>query len=198
MEDIKCKNIKLYKDEENNNSLDLLKDIFNNINSWLNFAEAKNGALIGINGLFLFESVDYLFDILNGNLNSDFLITVGLMVSVFLLVMLIALRSFFPNTSNDASYKISREKNISNANNILIFYGDISNYNSAELYLKDIYKYYIKTKVETEDLQKIEVDYATEILINSKITSYKYKCFKNAIKIYFIGVFIFAIFIFLA
>ena len=47
-----------------NEALNMLKEIFENINRWLQFAEAKHGALIGINGLFLFKSVDYIFGLL--------------------------------------------------------------------------------------------------------------------------------------
>lgn len=70
---------------------------------------------------------------------------------------------------------------------VLIFYGDINKYNSAKQYLKDIYKYYLEWDINKDDLNKYELDYAEEIVINSKIASYKYKCFKNALKLNGIG-----------
>ena len=51
------------------------------------------------------------------------------------------------------------------------------------------------TEKEIEDLKKMELDYAKEILINSRITSYKYKLFRNAMKLNFIGIFMFIIFL---
>lgn len=178
-------------------SLEILKDIFENTNRWLNFAEAKNGALIGVNGLFLFKSVDYLFEILNGKLKVDILV-VGLMTTVFFIAILIALKSFFPNTGVYKDRSDISDADTSNADRILIFYEDICKYQSSKLYLRDIYKYYMEVNVEIEDLKKMELDYAKEILINSRITSYKYKLFRNAMKLNFIGIFIFIIFLIIA
>lgn len=178
-------------------SIAVLKDIFENTNRWLNFAEAKNGALIGVNGLFLFKSVDYLFEILNGKLKVDNLV-VGLMTTVFFIAILIALKSFFPDTGVYKDRSDISDADTSSADRILIFYEDICKYQSSKLYLQDIYKYYLEVNVKIKDLKKMELDYAKEILINSRITSYKYKLFGNAMKLNFIGILIFIIFLFIA
>ncbi|QGU96390.1 hypothetical protein GOM49_15980 [Clostridium bovifaecis] len=119
------------------NALEILKDTFENTNRWLQFAETKNGALIGVNGLFLFKSVDYLFEILNGKLKANIFI-VGFMTAVFFLAIILALKSFFPNTSVTKETTSISENNDSGRDRILIFYGDICMYQNPSMYLRDI------------------------------------------------------------
>lgn len=195
---IRRKNLRIANDEKiGEKAQEILKEIFENTNKWLNFAEAKNGALIGINGLFLFKSIDYLFDILNGKLKVDILV-VGLMNAIFFIAILMALKSFFPNTNVYIDKADVSDTDTSNKDRILIFYGDICKYQSSKLYLRDIYKYYLEYNVKIEELKKIELDYAKEILINSRITSYKFKLFSNAMKLNCIGIFIFILFLIIA
>lgn len=180
-------------------SIEILKDIFENTNRWLNFAEAKNGAIIGVNGLFLFKSIEFLFEAINDKLKAPILI-VGFIITILLLGILIELKSFFPNTSvyNDEVDCLDSNSFHYDENVILIFYGDICKYKSSKLYLRDIYKYYLDKDIEIEELKKIELDYAKEILINSRITSYKYKLFKMGLKLNFLSIFIFYIFLIIA
>jgi len=175
-----------------------LKDIFENVNRWLQFAEAKNGALIGINGVFLFKSVDFLFDIINGKLNgSKVLVTSSLLI--FSVAMIIALKSFLPNTGVFEDKEVNEEiQNINENNMVLIFFEDICKYESSKLYLKDIYQYFFYNEITEENLSRRELDYAKEILINSRIASYKYKLFKRAIKLNFIAIILWVPFLVLA
>lgn len=174
-----------------------LKDIFENVNRWLQFAEAKNGALIGINGIFLFKSIDFFIDIITGKLTGSILLS-GLTTLIFLIGILLALKSFFPNDSvyqdEDDNLEILDE----NEESILIFYNDIYKFKSSKKYLMTIYKYYYNSNIQVEDLRKIEVDYAKEILINSRITSYKNKIFKLALISNFVSIFVFFIFLIVA
>lgn len=198
MADTKSNGRILRKENVEDKALSILKEIFENTNRWLQFAEAKNGALIGINGLFLFKSVDYLFEVINGELEINILI-VGFMTAVFFLAIIIALISFLPNTS---VIKVTTEDVSDNDNScgdrILIFFEEISRYKNPSVYLRDIYKCYLDTNVRIKSLNKIELDYAKEILINSRITSYKYSLFKRAIKLNFIAIVIFCIFLIIA
>ncbi|WIF95471.1 hypothetical protein [Caminicella sporogenes] len=181
----------------NNRSLEILKEIFENVNRWLQFAEAKNGALVGLNGFFLLKSIDFLFDVINGNIKVDVLL-VGGIVAIFFLAMLIALKSFFPNTSVHKDKPDVNYTTISNDDKILIFFEEICKYENCKLYLRDIYKYYLDIDVKIEDLKKIELDYAKEILINCRITSFKYKFFKIALVLNIIGISAILLFIIIA
>lgn len=183
-----------------NQVLEILKAIFENINRWLNFAEAKNGTLIGVNGLFLFKCIDYLINSNKTGLNLSVKIYLGIMASVFLIVILISLNSFFPNTSvcKDKSNILDNDNLDVGKTKNLIFYENIAEYKGSKLYLLDIYKYYLETNIKIDELKKIELDYASEILINSQIASYKYKCFKTALGLNFFGIFLFLIFLIIA
>lgn len=183
--------------KSNESAMEILKDIFENINRWLNFAEAKNGALIGVNGLFLFKSIDYLFEIYNGLIKVNILL-VGIIAVLFIIALLLSLKSFFPDTSVFVDKPDVPNSDSTNENRILIFYEDICKYQNSKLYLKDIYKYYLDININVKDLKKIELDYSKEILINSKITSYKCKLFKKSLKTNFVAIIIFCMFIIVA
>lgn len=68
----------------------------------------------------------------------------------------------------------------------LLFYEDIAKY-SKESYLIALYKKYQDTVKTEDELLKREIDYADEITYNAKIIVQKYKCFKNAWYVDFIG-----------
>lgn len=177
--------------------LNELKDIFENVNRWLQFAEAKNGALIGINGLFLFKSIDFFIDTINGKLTSS-IVLIGVTILIFLLGMVKSLKSFFPNDSVYEDQNDDLERIDDNENNVLIFYNDICKYKSSKKYLITVYKDYFDKDIQSRNLRKIELDYAKEILINSRITSYKNNSFKLALKLNFMAIFVFLIFLIVA
>mgnify|MGYP000858739681 CR=1 FL=1 len=188
----------LKKQNVEDKALPILKEVFENTNRWLQFAEAKNGALIGVNGLFLFKSIDYLFEVINGKITVNIFI-VGFMTAVFFTSTIISLISFLPNTSvtEETAEDISRNNNSVECG-VLIFFEEINNYKNQSAYLRDIYKYYLNKNVKIKNLNKIELDYAKEILINSRITSYKYRLFKLAIRLNLIAIVVFFIFLIIA
>lgn len=180
------------KENINEKSLEMLKNIFENINRWLNFAEAKNGALLGINSMLLFKAVDYFFEDINCELKINNILVV-LMIICFIVGLFIVLISFFPNTGVYKDKPSIPDEDTPNNDRLLIFYEDIKKYPSPEKYLQDIYKHYFGVHVELKGLKRVELDYAVEILSNSKIASYKYKLFKYALILNFIGLLIFII-----
>jgi len=174
---------------------EVLKDIFANVNTWVHFAEAKNGAIIGINGLFLFKAIDYMIAMINGDMiGSVFL--VAFISIMFIVALVISILSFFSNTKVFEDEENADEGNTQDR--ILIFYGDIGKYKSSKNYLKDIHKQYLGSTIDGDSLNKIEVDYAKEILINSRIASRKYKLFNIALKINLLAIFLLSIFIIIA
>ena len=174
--------------------LDDLKDIFDNINQWLIFAESKNGVLLGINGLFLFKMLDNLNGVEESILNTKM---IWLLLIIFIVATIIILKSFFPICSvfEDKPVNLCKETDDSK---ILIFYEDISKYENSSMYLRDLYRYYYDTDIDLKDLLKYELDYSKEILINSRIASYKYRCFKWALKLNGLGVFFLILFHFIS
>lgn len=173
------------------NILNELKDIFENTNRWLAFAESKNGVLLGVNGLFLFKMLDWLNGVEDSILNTKM---IWILLIIFISTTLLILKSFFPNCSSFIDKEIDTCKESNGYSRILIFYEDISKYESSKIYLMDIYKYYFKVDVDLKELTKHELDYAKEILINSRIASYKYKCFKWALKFNGFGILLLVLF----
>lgn len=174
--------------EDGKNILNELKYIFDTTNKWLQFAEAKNGALIAINGTLIFKCIDFFTDSHLGKVKGNEIILI-IAIGLFILATSISLISFFPkmgknNTNNNNVCNCYCLKKI-RQNRLLNFYGDISKYNNGTEYLKDIYEFYYTKK---KPFHKIELDYSEEIVFNSKVTLRKYKMFK-----YSVGLDIFAI-----
>ena len=159
----------------NDNSIvEMLETIFSNVNSWLNFAEAKNAALMAFNIVMLavtWGSTE------NAGKNILFYgVNLAIVIST-----IIALKSFKPDKG-----KCKEETGVIKENDNLLFYEDIAKY-SKESYLIALYKKYQDTVKTEDELLKREIDYADEITYNAKIIVQKYKCFKNAWYVDFIG-----------
>lgn len=174
-----------------------LTEIFGNINTWLQHAEAKNAAIFAATGAFTFSFSSYKND-----LNSYiFFILYFLLISS----LLCSLISFYPNLSNSRVKPISNlflfipklfEKKSNNSaqskkSNIKIFYLDITNnydFNNSKKYIVDLYKAYTNQSILEKDVTELENDYAKEIIINSQITVDKYNYFKCSLIL--LGIFI--------
>lgn len=146
----------------------ILKDIFENVNNWLKFAEAKNGAIIAVNSALIF-GISRIFLV---NDIQNIFVKLYLFIFIFLLLVstVIALLSFVPKL--DYPYLFFSKKS---KNDNLLYFGDIAKYAEAE-YNKKIKK--IVSKSENIELEKF---YINQIVINSKITYIKYKQFEIAI-----------------
>lgn len=177
-----------------NEPLEELKNILNQINNWLQFAEAKHGALLAINLVLIFECVDFFYSInkeeISGNKCFLFIIIILYCISTILSFI-----SFVPKI-NTILGKISVFKKLilivkkiklnffykdkeRNNKKILIFYGDICKYNDCKEYLKDFFYRYFN--IRKTNFEKIYIDYTSEILINSRIALSKYRLFKYSI-----------------
>lgn len=156
-------------------SLEILENTFANINNWLNFAEAKNAALIAFN-IAVIAAVLSSEDILNKNI-------IFYMVNcILILSSILAMISFKPDMGNDR--KVMQVNN--DSDNLLLF-SHIAKY-TKEKYLIEMYQKYLNVRKCEEDLTKIELDYADEITYNAKITVNKYKWFKRALYVDFVGI----------
>lgn len=149
---------------------DKLKYIFEQIKHWLGFAEAKNAMLIVLNITLIIAEADNLLD----GLDSQFL-SIALLASLSCLAIstLIILYSFMPyigkpkQSSDDSTVPIDIN---------LLFYGDISLVDGPKKYLASLYSKY-KENIPSEFVP-FEVELASEIIYDSKITVRKYKLFR--------------------
>lgn len=165
---------------EENKVLDELKNILEEVKTWLHFGEAKHGALLAINLVLIFKCTDFFISIKKNIIlgNKVFLICI---MTLYIVSTIISFISFIPklNKLDDSDvYK----NGTSITNNLLNFFGDIKSYNSSKLYLRDIYKKYFNIE-KINDFPSIEQDYAKEIITNSQITNNKFKLFKWCIRI---------------
>lgn len=148
---------------------ELLKEIFNNVNSWLAHAEAKNAAIIAFN----IACLSFIWDIKDINEIKVFayFICIGMIISTIM-----ALISFFPMMGKE-----NGNKSIHSVRDNLIFYKDIAKY-SKEEYIKAIFKQYMQIDILDSEIWKIEMDFSEEITYNAYVTITKYKWFNNALR----------------
>lgn len=142
--------------------------IFNNVNRWLEFAEKKNALMMTFIGVQLGVS-KYIVK------EPGIVMKIG--IGFLLFGFLVTVSSFLPKIKISKRRRRKR-RGIGN----LIYFGDIAGY-SIEDYIEALetaYKGTIKGN-------KINKDLADEIVINSRIASRKYNCFKLAVRFLLIG-----------
>ena len=155
--------------------LDYFEKQLDRTDKWLSFAEAKNAALIALNLAMCGVIVKWI-----GKPEIDPFCVKRLLIAdlaLFIISLLIALFSFFPNLSKTPKINSDSKKKDSNFN--LVFYGDIQSFSSAEEYIR---YFCLQCKYPlSKTLKRPFIDFANEIIINSQITVRKYKLFKCAL-----------------
>lgn len=160
--------------------LDELKNILEEVKTWLHFWEAKYGALLAINLVLIFKCTDFIINIKENKIVGNKVFLICIMI-LYIVSTIISLISFIPKLNKlDDSYVC--EDSTSATNNLLNFFGDIKSYSSSKLYLRDIYKKYFNIEKRSK-FPLIEQDYAKEIITNSQITNSKFKLFKWCVRI---------------
>lgn len=157
-----------------------LNEIFANVNSWLKFAEAKNGVLLSLNGAILIGVLSYLKDAPKPVLCS---LTWALIPLLTIAILVLSI-SFLPIT--DIFFKRKHDLRKAKADNYnLIFYGDVRKL-EPQTYLKHLYE--SVTGSTQEVLSKLELDIAQQIINNAEITFRKLQFFRVAFIIDFVGI----------
>lgn len=167
---------------ENEKLDELLNQIFSNINSWLNFAEAKNAANIAL----VIACLTAIFSLNRMNVLLYFISI------LFLISGISSLCSLFPNLESRLAKKFSiikKKRQKTDLEDNLLFFEKIKNYSGIE-YVKLVTKLYLQDN--KEEFSKYQLDLADEIVYNAEIADFKYRCFRIAVKID-IGAFVFLI-----
>ncbi|WP_027361114.1 Pycsar system effector family protein [Halodesulfovibrio aestuarii] len=153
-----------------------LKDILSNVNELQRFAEAKHGSLIAIS----IAIIGGLLNVMNkaqGDISIRFFcITSAIlfMVSVF-----VSLRSFYPCTGNG-----EKIENIDCDKVNLYFFGHIKKF-TTESYLREMQKCYDTSLQLTSSYEA--KDLANQVIVNARITQYKFDLFKTAVTLFCIA-----------
>ncbi len=145
---------------------ELLEKVFSNVNSWLNFAEAKHAA-----------NIAFVVACLAMMISTETMNCLTCCICVlFVLSGGCSLLSFFPKTA---------------AGGNLLFFERIKNYSEQE-YLNQLKQDYFQNNSVIGD--GYISDLTEEIVINAKITSRKYKCFRIAMILNFFAFFLLIIY----
>ncbi|HEY9296009.1 MAG TPA: Pycsar system effector family protein [Phormidium sp.] len=145
--------------------------IFQIVNDWLKFAEAKNAILLTFCGAAITAITTYVSTA--ANIPSS--LRIGLLIAIFLLCLssLTCTISFLPKTkpitTKSSNYKLKDT-------DIFYFFGDLKKYNDAEL-LNSLNRLYFESTIPTP-YKKEDLDIAKQITINSEIAAKKFDFFR--------------------
>jgi len=143
-----------------------IKYIFNNINDWLKFAEAKNGMLIAFDSAALWAFISLLKD--GKFFCSDLIYYIYLSLFLLVISIVVLLYSFIPQFSlKDKKSDIDIDKL-----NLTCFF-DLAkiDYESLRILLKN----------SSIEFKSFELALLAQVINNSKIAVFKYNCFKIAV-----------------
>lgn len=163
-----------------------LEFIFNNINNWLKFAEAKNGSILAFNGAAIFALLSFTKKI--PNFITPLLIYILLVT--FIVCVLLNLITFIPVLNAFFSKKNKKAMNSDIDKVNLLFYGDIAKLTNKD-YLNRFYLTYY-SNIQNPN-SNFEIDLSNQIVNNSIITFTKLKFFKISVIVEFIGIFAFVL-----
>ncbi|MBD2662882.1 hypothetical protein B6N60_00396 [Richelia sinica FACHB-800] len=156
--------------------------IFQNVNEWLKFAEAKNGILLAFSGAAITATITILATAQNIP-NS---LKIGLLLTTILLCIcsLICALSFLPKTNLERVVWLRNRppKNpayIKKDSDNFWFFGHLQKYNSIEL-LDALNKHYFDSQLNTPYKKEYE-DISGQITVNSEIAFLKFQIFTYAI-----------------
>lgn len=156
------------------------------INSWLTFAEAKHAAIIA----FDIAAIAFVAE-----MRDNYPTFCTIIMLLFIGSSFVSLCSFSPITFNRPP-KLTDRVNVKKLN--LLFWGDIAKVKDETQYIHQIIERYFPHCALEKSAQRMCIDLACEIVINSRIANRKYELFKIALCIDVIAFLITAILLIVA
>ncbi len=151
-----------------------LKDVFDNVNSWLTFAETKNAGLAAFNGVV----VSALIGVLDGTRPCSIAVhTAFLLLGILLfgLGLVASLWAFWPQQKVPQSLRNPDKRSGMH----VVFYGDIAAYSTPDRYLEA----FTSSQKQDKGPSGLQRDYAEQIIVNSRIAIRKYRCFRIGLRL---------------
>lgn len=145
--------------------MDFYEKNLEKVNYWLQFAEAKNAAMIAFTVAML--AVIYSF--------FDNIVVLVILSLVYVIALSILICSMFPLGNMDAD---TRNGDYQEKDNYL-YWKDIAKYSKRD-YIESISKQFFACS--TDNVSKQEVMLVEEIITNARIAKYKYRMFELATK----------------
>lgn len=155
------------------------------VNQWLQFAESKNTAIVGLTSTGVSAILVYLVSISSP---SDLLLSGLLLAGGLMIVSLaIALLSFLPQTSL-ARMLVTIEGSPQPSDNFY-FYGHLAKYTGhPALLAESLAHIYFRIDDYSPDDHRSHVDLATQVAVNARITTSKYRLFTRSAILFVAGV----------
>lgn len=159
-----------------------LEGVLNRVIDWLKYEEAKNGALVALDGVGAGLIVQWLTNITSSKGVPSALL--GASLAALVISLIIALFSFYPLLDNEKahSYAVEWRKKRTKKRPNPLFFADIAGTDP-----KDYLDTYFQAAGTSASDKRIELDYAEEIVTNAEIAVMKLKFFKKAFVFSFIG-----------
>jgi len=148
-----------------------IKEIFQNVNEWLKFAEAKHAGIIALNSGLIFGILSIYKDY---KIYVDWYFILATLIFIGISIIL-SLISFFPVTKNE----VDKLTKLENPN--VFFFGSLS-----KLRENDLKKELLNIN-PNYTFDKFDNDLLNQIIVNANITSNKYRLFKYAVLMTTIG-----------
>lgn len=169
---------------------DKLYKIFQDINGWLKYAEAKNAILLAFCGTSIAASLTYLSTASNipKSLHIGFIATVSFLCFCSLVCSL----SFLPKINLEYIVWKRSKPNVNNKlktndNDNFYYYGHLLKYKPIEL-VNAFNRLYFEGKIN--NIQNKEFfDLSNQIIVNSEITYLKFKIFSFALYLLILSIF---------
>lgn len=149
---------------QQDNRAALLQQVLDSVNNWLQFAEAKNAALIAFN-------VAVIGVILGSDLYEKSLLLSSFIVGGFVASTGVVLYAFWPVNKEI-------EKNRKDVAENLLHYAYIATLTSNEYLEKLAERYWGRMEGQEGESLQLERDYCREIVENARIIIRKQRCFK--------------------
>lgn len=162
-----------------NKNVEFYEKNLERVNYWLQFAEAKNAAVIAF--IVAILAVIYSGDVI-GNAWFNIILTV-----IYVISLVASLISFFPQYKKDVNVSAGQYKTEDN----ILFWNDIAKY-SIEDYINKVNV--VNANENNTNASEIERTYVEEIITNARIAQFKYSMFKFAVKIAIGGTVLFPLF----
>jgi preprotein translocase subunit SecG len=145
-----------------------LKDVFQNINDLLKFAEGKHAGLLVFNSSVIVALLTIYKDY------KHYLDKYFVLLTIFFLGLSIfySILSYYPSTTN--KYKRKNIRRTTNNHN-LFFFGDIALLTESE------YKNLISSHYPNTNFDKFNMDLVNQIIVQSKIANRKFTYFKYSL-----------------
>jgi hypothetical protein len=159
--------------------------ILSMVNQWLQFAETKNTAIVGLTSTGVSAMLIYLVAVQDPSplLLSGLLLAGGLMI----LSLAVALVSFMPQTS--LSRLLTRIDDTPHESDNFYFYGHLAKYTGTSALLAgSIARLYFHLDDYDPSEHRSHLDLATQVAINARITSSKYRLFTRAAVLFVAGI----------